>query len=172
MVVCALQVYDTVAFQLPAVDCYSSWQQQQPAIAAPAAQQFAGGYNQQLQAYPEQYPQQGYQQQPQYPPQQQQYQQDPAYYPQQQLGYPAQQQQYQSNPQAYPAGYTDPNAQLPVPGAVCYVGQQEQGVPMANKAGGGYMTSGPAAGTPPVGQWGHPQQSVGAVPTAPNWPTA
>lgn len=168
---CALQVYDTVAFQLPAVG-YSSWQQQQPAIAAPAAQQFAGGYNQQLQTYPEQYPQQGYQQQPQYPPQQQQYQQDPAYYPQQQLGYPAQQQQYQSNPQAYPVGYTDPNAQLPVPGAVCYVGQQEQGDPMANKAGGGYMTSGPAAGTPPVGQWGYPQQSVGAVPTAPNWPTA
>ena len=105
-----LQVYDTVAFALPTVDGYSSWQQQQPAIAAPAAQQFAGGYNQQLQTYPEQYPQQ---------------------------------------PQ-----YTDTNTQLP--GAVCYVGQQQEGDPMADKAGGGYMTSGQAAGPPLVGQDGYP----------------
>lgn len=188
-----LQVYETVTIAVPVPDCYSSWQQA-PATGAPTAPQYtadalaqqpyqaSGPYPvpsgpPQQQPYAEQQYQQG--QHYQQPPSQFQ---QPPYQQNTQYGYPQpQEQQYQDYQQpqgapAYPpaaATYADPQAGQyeAVPGAVCYVDQQQQGQNAINKAGDN--NRGGAAAVPPE-QWGYGYgQPVGAVPapTAPGWPS-
>jgi hypothetical protein len=55
-----VQVYSTVTFQVPAPDCYTSWQQQQQSLPQ---QEYQAAVPQQLE-YQQQYPQQQQQYQP------------------------------------------------------------------------------------------------------------